>query len=151
MQDLHAKASEKFWPRVNKRSGVYGVDGNQDSQCWEWTGGIMSKGYGIIQIDRVQYRTHRLAWILHTNVAISPQQFVCHHCDNPKCVRPDHLFLGDAKINARDRNTKGRQARGDQQGLSTLTEAQLFNCSRANIHYVVAGDTWKHIDTRVSI
>lgn len=168
MQQSH---KNKFWQRVNKQSSVFGVDGTYPTECWEWTGGIMSKGYGVVQIESTQYRVHRLAWILHTGQSITPQDYICHHCDNRKCVRPDHLFRGDAQSNMTDRNNKQRQARGEQQGLSKLSSsdvktirdlyatgdyshrqlAQLFKCARNNIASILSGTTWSHTDNRTTV
>lgn len=90
--------ADRFWPKVRKGGG-----------CWEWTAS-MSHGYGQIGVGGKSGRphhAHRVAWEL-TNGAIPAGLFVCHHCDNKKCVRPDHLFLGTAKDNNQDRARKGR-------------------------------------------
>ena len=91
---------EKFWKKVEKSDG-----------CWLWLGRKQGKGYGK-QGD--QY-AHRLAWELAYGT-IPKGLFVCHHCDNPSCVRPDHLFLGTADDNQQDMVRKGRSPRGDRSG-----------------------------------
>ncbi len=93
---------ERFWSKVDKKT-----DG-----CWEWRGTIDDKGYGVVGWHGEQILAHRMSLILS---GCEPGSlFVCHRCDNPPCVRPDHLFLGTAKDNLRDMVTKGRALVGDR-------------------------------------
>jgi hypothetical protein len=89
---------QRFWARVRKSDG-----------CWEWTGACFKcGGYGQFTIEHgQQVRAHRHSWELH-NGPIPKGLWVLHRCDNPKCVRPDHLFLGTCTDNARDMMAKGR-------------------------------------------
>jgi hypothetical protein len=90
----------RFWARVD-RSG----------DCWVWTGSVAKKGYGLVKV-RLGYRqsksmqTHRVSFALATGAF--PAGMVLHHCDNPPCVRPDHLYAGTAADNAQDRKRRGR-------------------------------------------
>lgn len=88
--------AERFWQKVKK-----------SDSCWEWQGANVPKGYGIIGKDGRNQYAHRVSWELHTGV-IPKGLLVCHHCDNPKCVRPDHLFVGTHQDNLRDMSRKGR-------------------------------------------
>lgn len=92
----------RFWSKVRK-----------SEECWLWTGCKNSKGYGYIQRGLRGagcVRVHRLRWQLANGVIPNGMQ-VLHHCDNPSCVRLDHLYLGDNKKNHEDKIRKGRQYR----------------------------------------
>jgi hypothetical protein len=83
---------------------------NEKTGCLEWTGRIMHKGYGIARFGRRQVRAHRLSYELNVG-PISNDLFVCHHCDNRRCIEPTHLFLGTHQDNIADMLTKRRQRR----------------------------------------
>lgn len=80
--------------------------------CWEYQGAISRGGYGVIgsRPGPTAQQAHRVAWEV-TWGPIPAGLLVCHRCDNRRCVRPDHLFLGDAKANLRDASRKGRIGR----------------------------------------
>lgn len=105
----------RFWRNVRKGDG-----------CWEWTAGMSNtNGYGVFTTPYNPHQSaHRFAWVIH-NGPIPEGLHVCHHCDNRKCVRPDHLFLGTAKDNTHDMIRKGRQAVGERAGQSKLTTQQV--------------------------
>jgi hypothetical protein len=78
--------------------------------CWEWTGTrAVWGGYGVIQHCGKQWKAHRVAYLL-THGAIDEAKIVCHRCDNPSCVRPDHLYQGTFTDNNRDTVKRGRRA-----------------------------------------
>lgn len=90
---------ERFWKYVSKTDG-----------CWEWTGAKDGRGYGGLKVNKKMVKAHRLSWTIH-NGDISDDLFCCHHCDNPACVRPEHLFVGTHSDNMRDMSVKGRTTR----------------------------------------
>lgn len=89
-------------------------------QCWEWQGTLFSSGYGHFICHQKSYRAHRVAYYLF-NGTIAKDKFICHRCDNPKCVNPKHLFEGTAQENTADRDLKGRHIKfkGKKGGLSS--------------------------------
>jgi len=96
--------------------------------CWNWTA-CTTKGYGVFQVSRgVSKRAHRVSYCLYIG-NIDDGMFVCHRCDNPLCVNPDHLFLGTHQDNMDDMISKGRKVsvgvRGEENKSAKLTEPQV--------------------------
>lgn len=150
--------SVRLWRRTSKTG-----------ECWEWNGGVTPKGYGTLHFFDDQSRmvrdyVHRISWIIEYG-PIPDGALVCHKCDNKRCVRPDHLFLGTSKDNSHDMVQKGRSCRGEKQGHHKLTELQareilghyrhrrfnqpqlaaMFGVHRVTITNLVNGTTWRHI------
>jgi hypothetical protein len=99
--------AKRFWARVNKHGPVHPV---LKTRCWLWTGCTDSYGYGRATMGKVTTTTQRIAWfLLHGNW---PKANGCHHCDNPPCVRPEHIFDGDHAANSADMVAKGRTKHG---------------------------------------
>jgi len=118
---MRGSLAERFWDKVELIPF---------HECWEWTGGG-SRGYGQIQdtvLGRLR-RAHRVSWEIHCG-QIPAGLFVCHHCDNRKCVRPSHLFLGTASDNLMDASRKGRLS----------YKAETTHCKRG--HEFTAGNTY---------
>ena len=100
------------------RSRMRRVPGKMKSPCWEWTRCRGSYGYGkmgsvALLRSSSPGDTHRIAWMLK-NGPIPKGMCVLHHCDNPPCCNPSHLFLGTKADNNIDRQLKGRSIQGDQ-------------------------------------
>lgn len=80
--------------------------------CIVWTGYCNKDGYGILSFGgKMQIKAHRLSWIIN-NGPIPARMVVCHHCDNPACIEPSHLFIGTQRDNIDDMMRKGRHASG---------------------------------------
>ena len=107
----------RFWTKVNT-NGPVPAHVPQLGACWVWTRGTYQLGYGAFRIDGRSVGAHTQSWIFHFGQIPKGMQ-VCHRCDNPPCVRPDHLFLGTARDNVRDMMSKGRG------GFWRLTDAQV--------------------------
>ena len=98
-----------------------------ESGCWIWTGRVQNSGYANIRHNGKHMGAHRASYLAYKG-DIPEGVMVCHACDTPLCVNPDHLFLGSHKDNMIDRNRKGRTAsqRGERNGCAKLTESQVF-------------------------
>lgn len=98
---LSERSAKTFWSRVEIAPG----------QCWPWRGNLDRAGYGRFGCSHSggMYAAHRVSWFLRHGR--QPDGYVCHACDNPRCVNPDHLWLGDAVSNMRDMAAKGRARR----------------------------------------
>lgn len=134
------QTADRFWPKVAKGDG-----------CWEWRGSRDRGGYGIIGASRHQRatRAHRVSWELHHGRSVPDGLYVLHHCDNPPCVRPDHLYVGTLGDNAKDcveRNRLGDR-RGRANSNAKLTEADV----RAVIAMLQAGATQQAVASRFGI
>lgn len=105
--------TERFWSKVDTSAGPNG--------CWLWQGALLPKGYGQFTIGHQRGYAHRFSYEL-AHGPVPPDMFVCHTCDNPRCVNPAHLFSGTTLDNVRDKVAKGRQPRGDSHYSRTRPE-----------------------------
>ncbi len=133
------------------------------SGCWEWQGAKIAAGYGRVWLNgRAGKATfvHRVTYAMEHGPVPAGMK-VLHHCDNPPCCNPWHLFLGNTAANMADRDAKGRQARGERQGSAKLTAADVllirasnethtamarrFGVSRRAVAFVASRHHWRHI------
>ena len=144
----------RFWDKVNVTS---------PSGCWLWKGAKDCEGYGFIKRkDGVQLRAHRMSYEFYQG-PIPDNYQICHHCDNPSCVNPNHLFAGTNSDNMRDCIRKNRKppVRGTKNPMAKLTDNQVIDIRKdTRPSKAIAGEyqitpdyvntikrrgTWKHI------
>ena len=155
---LWGRATDFLWARVKEREG----------ECWEDIGHCNKRnGYGMFTLwvrgakKGQQFYSHRVAY---EDMNGPFEGHVLHKCDNPKCCRPSHLFLGDQTSNVADMNAKGRHVRGDDCNFAKLTEAQAlevidlghngvpkkqiavkFGVHPRHVQRIIKGERWAHL------
>ncbi len=131
--------------------------------CWLWIGSKCPKGYGRMNVKGKSVIAPRISWKIHYG-GIPQGKYVLHKCDNPSCVNPDHLYLGNQYDNMADmyRSGRAKHKRGEENGKSKLTEAivreirtstntlvalaRKFGINRRTVWSVQSRKTWRHID-----
>jgi len=95
-----------------------------ENACWLWTGALEKVGYGSINL---RFRTRRASRVsyLHFNGDLPEGAFVCHTCDNKRCVNPRHLYCGDMSSNVLDSVFRGQAKRGEDHVQAKLTNEQV--------------------------
>lgn len=144
---------ERFERAVIKKDG-----------CWEWYGPMYVNGYGNITFQNKRILAHRVSYLLHKG-AVEDHLLICHTCDNRVCTNPEHLFKGTHKDNLSDMAQKGRSSRGQKNGRSKLSDADVkiikkmikskkflhrdiankFSVCRPLISLIANNKNWKHI------
>lgn len=128
---------ERFWEKV--KIGTR-------NECWEWTGALL-RGYGLLHANRRSSLAHRISYILNIG-PIQEGMCICHHCDNPKCVNPDHLFMATMKVNMLDAAHKKRMAHGKHHG--SVTHPESIPRGEKNGHAKLTGDKIQEIRSLVA-
>lgn len=140
----------------------------EDGECWPFLGSKNKDNYGQLTFRGRTHLAHRVSYTLF-KWEIPKGMYVCHHCDNPICCNPYHLYIGTQKDNMRDMITRGRQNRHKPLGetnhfavlnsekvieirelkartyMSDYKIAKMFGVSRATIQLIVTRKTWTHI------
>lgn len=159
---LTDKQLSRFMAKVEKLEG----DG-----CWLWTGSLDTKGYSQLRVNNMRLRGHRVAYVQFVE-PIPDGMLVCHHCDVPRCVRPDHLFLGTNSDNMQDMLAKGRANYAEQVGGANRNArlndemvreiialfpthnnkqiAALYGVSHGAVSLIRRGKSWTHIERDVA-
>lgn len=132
------------------------------NNCWEWQGSLDPRGYGRMTVQKTNRLVHRLSYEAFV-CPIPNGMCVLHHCDNPKCCNPDHLYIGTKKDNSDDKIARGRdrKARGEQHHNAKLTDssvrqirnaagseraiARIFGISPRNVGFIRHGQSWRHV------
>ena len=141
----HGTIKDRFFSRFKK----------VDNGCWIWTAHADKDGYGILSGNKSNTRANRLSYEIHHG-PIKEGFVVCHTCDTPSCVNPDHLFQGTVKDNCRDMISKNRdKIVGSRNNKAKLVEKDIptiRSCSNHNsviaIDYGVCEATIKRIKAR---
>lgn len=120
---------DRFWSKVDRSAGI--------DSCWTWTASRTPGGYGSFRGPGGRrsgrlLKAHRLAYVLGQGrpIDLKVSDQVCHHCDNPPCCNPAHLYLGDIATNTADRMSRGRQSRGKSHG-----DAVRVNSDKGDRHW----------------
>lgn len=145
-------ASHRFWSKVDKRG---------PNDCWLWTAGKQTKGYGQFWLG-AKVRAHRVSWEM-VNGPIPAGLCVLHRCDVRACVNPAHLWLGTRSDNSADMSRKGRATRGARSHSAKLTRemvrqirhvhpsktttrlGEIFGVAPGTIGRAVRREAWRHI------
>ena len=158
MEKLNSKTINKFNSLIRKTN-----------KCWLWIGCKDKDGYGRKGIKKKTFKAHRIAYFLHYGI-LPDDKLVCHSCDNPSCVNPKHLFLGDWNDNVQDMMKKGRYVQGgkphpgEKNGRALMKEKEVreiyskykkkpyselakeYGVTKSCIQNIMLKKSWKHLN-----
>lgn len=172
---MEAPNDGRYTRRDPKEHLILNLDISSESECWNWTGQKNNRGYGIfknkILMEQmgvgVATASPRAAyWIFKKPFG---REWVLHHCDNPACCNPNHLYLGSPQDNVDDMVSRGRNSRGEDRPAAKLTEmdvreirrlrgkrggsrmktkdiAAKFSIGVSLVNKIVFREAWKHVD-----
>lgn len=164
--------SGKTLKRFRDKICIPESESESESDCWEWDVYTDRAGYGMFYANGKPILAHRFSYQIFKG-KIPKGLIVCHNCDNPGCVNPKHLKLGDQQDNMNDMYLRERQpkSKGEDNGFSTLTEKQVrnilirinngefksigeiaseYNVSIGCIYFILDGKTWIHITNQLT-
>lgn len=146
---------------------------DQETGCWNWQGKLLDTGYGQFNLNGDRpVLSHRAAWLIYRGeIPHNPNSaygtyYLCHTCDNPQCVNPDHLFLGDQQSNMNDKMAKARHNYGISRGVnhgnakvsegdirtirasadSLTTLSKRYGLAKSTVAAIRKRETWKHVE-----
>ncbi len=148
------------------------IQRSYETPCLEWNCCRVQDGYGQVRFRGKDIGAHVLSWLLNKG-EIPIGMKVCHHCDNPPCVNPDHLFLGSDKDNSDDAKKKGRlaQLKGSLNGWALMTEekvtsmrqewipykvsarklAEKYGLSQTQTERILRNEAWQHVPLTITV
>ena len=130
--------------------------------CWVWKGSLDKDGYGLISIDDKSRRVHRISYEAFKEKKIPFNKNACHHCDNPSCVNPDHVFIAESYENTQDMIDKGRSRFSGSKkvlnkekvakikqlselGFSKTEIGRMFEIEQSHVAQIIEYKIWKHV------
>lgn len=147
-----------LWVLINKKNNI--------SECWKWKGHLAKSGYGVFKEKGKREYAHRAIYKNFFKMNIN-KFLICHHCDNPKCCNPFHLYHGNYKTNAVDREKRNRRKiiSGENCNFSKLSYidvktiknmlklslatqrdiAELYNVHYSTISAIKCGKSWRRV------
>lgn len=171
-RDMDAPVQVSGWGKSNHERLWSRVDIRGEDECWEWTASRSTNGYGMFKMyppeapKPTSTNASRAAYILHHGE--EPKEHVLHHCDNPLCCNPNHLYIGTHTDNMRDKKRRGRAPglKGDNNGNSKLKAedvreirrfyetgdyskaelARMFGVTSTTVSHIITRRTWAHVD-----